>query len=86
MSVLQCSADDCTEPATEAMRLDRQAGHIHPCRREAAALREFCDVVQSAPVVDGECPWPPCPVIARSQQPTPLPDDPLGDTILPEPW
>lgn len=41
--------------ATEVLFLRNQPGHVHDCPQHAHDLREFCDVVSSAPVVDGEC-------------------------------
>lgn len=55
---LRCTGDDCDRPAYEALRLRDQPGHIHPCGPEAMLIREWCDVVDSALVVDGKCPWP----------------------------
>lgn len=57
---LRCCSGTCTEPAVEALAFRDQPGHIHDCAKHAAIVREFCDVIISAPIVDGDCPATNC--------------------------
>lgn len=52
---LTCSAEGCTNNATETLFLRNQIGHIHDCPQDAAVVREWCDVIHSEPIIDGEC-------------------------------
>lgn len=54
-SKLTCSAEGCEKPAVETLFLRDQIGHVHDCAKDAATVREWCDVVHSAPLLDGEC-------------------------------
>jgi hypothetical protein len=54
-TVLTCSAEGCESTATETLFLRGQVGHVHDCARDAAILREWCDVIHGEPMVDGEC-------------------------------
>lgn len=55
MSALRCSSEGCQREATETLFLRAQVGHVHDCPVHAHDLREFCDVIHSAPIIDGEC-------------------------------
>lgn len=57
---LMCCSISCTEPAAEALQFRGQPGHVHDCPAHAARVREWCDVIHSAPIIDGECPAPDC--------------------------
>lgn len=53
--VLTCSSEGCDEVAVETLFLRDQVGHVHDCAQDAAVLREWCDVTESLPIVDGVC-------------------------------
>lgn len=55
MTDLTCSAEGCEAAATETLFLRDQVGHVHDCAQDAAILREWCDVIHSEAIVDGEC-------------------------------
>ena len=55
MAAPRCSAEGCDREAVETLFLRDQTGHVHDCAQDAAVLREWCDVVHSLPIVDGEC-------------------------------
>lgn len=55
VKVTDCSSEGCDEPPVEALFLRDQVGHVHDCREHSHLLREWCDVVGSRPIVDGEC-------------------------------
>jgi len=55
MSRLVCSAEGCAKEAVETLFLGGRVGHVHDCSQHAAQLREWCDVVASYELVDGEC-------------------------------
>lgn len=54
-ATLRCSAEECDRIATETLYLRNQPGHVHDCPEHAHDVREFCDVVHSSPIDDGEC-------------------------------
>lgn len=54
-ATLRCSSEGCDAPATETLFLRDQVGHVHDCPQHAHDVREWCDVVHSAPIIDGEC-------------------------------
>jgi hypothetical protein len=49
-----CSWGDCEREATTALMFAGQAGHVHDCGPHTAIVREWSDVVESAPM---PCPW-----------------------------
>jgi gamma-glutamylcysteine synthetase len=71
--VTRCSTHGCPEPPTTWLKFRGQDGHVHDCARDAWALREFCDVTESGPITDGECPVADCTThVTAIRAPTPL--------------
>lgn len=56
--VTKCSSLGCDGTPSEVLELRDQPGHVHDCSQCAAGVREWCDVIKSAPLLpDGTCPW-----------------------------
>ena len=55
VAALRCSSEGCDKDATETLFLREQVGHVHDCPEHAHDVREFCDVVLSRPILNGEC-------------------------------
>lgn len=66
-----CSWEDCPKRAVIAMRFRNQPGHVHECHAHAAELREWCDVIETAPL---PCPFDHGDGITWTDDPTPLDD------------
>jgi hypothetical protein len=75
--VLTCGSEGCDKPAVEALFLRNQIGHTHDCAEHAHDVREWCDVIDSGPIVDNVCPAKVCTgnVYIWFGQPTPLEED-----------
>lgn len=50
-----CGWEDCTEHAVTALRFRGRPGHVHNCGPHASIHREWCDVIDSAPLPS--CPF-----------------------------
>lgn len=73
---LECGSEGCTRAAVAALWLRGQAGHVHDCSHHEALVREYCDVIDSKPIVPGlKCPAVACtPAPIAVQVPTLLAD------------
>jgi len=50
-----CSWEGCRQPARASLAFRNQPGHVHNCPTHEAFHREWCDVIESAPLPN--CPW-----------------------------
>lgn len=56
MSALACSSEGCDRIAVEMLILMGMPGHVHDCAEHAHDVREWCDVIASAPIENNVCP------------------------------
>lgn len=50
-----CSVEGCGNEAIVSLTFRGQIGHAHVCAADEATDREWCDVVYSTRILNGEC-------------------------------